>query len=85
MERDITQKLFQWKSSKRRKPLLLTGVRQCGKTFIIKQFGKSQYENLVYLNFEENENLKGIFEYDFDVKRILKEIQTNSGSKISAG
>ena len=82
MERDITQKLFQWKSSKRRKPLLLTGVRQCGKTFIIKQFGKSQYENLVYLNFEENENLKGIFEYDFDVKRILKEIQTNSGRKI---
>ena len=85
MEREITQKLIQWKNSRRRKPLLLTGVRQCGKTFTVKQFGNSQYDNMVYLNFEENENLGGIFEYDFDVKRILKEIQINTGSEINTG
>ena len=75
MEREITEKLIQWKNSRRRKPLLLTGVRQCGKTYILRQFGEKYYDNTVYLNFEENENLKGIFEYDFIADRILKEIQ----------
>lgn len=76
MEREITQKLLQWKNSHRRKPLLLTGVRQCGKTYIIKHFGETYYGKTVYVNFEANENLRGIFEYDFDVERILKEIQS---------
>ena len=50
MEREITQNLIQWKNSHRRKPLLLTGVRQCGKTFTLMHFGESCYENTVYLN-----------------------------------
>ena len=82
MEREITQQLIQWKNSRRRKPLLLTGVRQCGKTYILMQFGKSRYENTVYLNFEKNEKLKGIFAYDFDIERILKEIQISEKQQI---
>ncbi len=75
MEREITQKLLLWKNSHRRKPLLLTGVRQCGKTYAIKDFGEKYYVNTVYLNFEANESLKGIFEFDYDVERILKEVR----------
>ncbi len=74
MEREITKQLLQWKDSRRRKPLLLTGVRQCGKTFVLKDFGKRFFRNTVYLNFEENEHLAGLFAYDFDVERILREI-----------
>ena len=74
MERDITGRLLHWKDSRRRKPLLLTGVRQCGKTYTVKSFGQRYFKNLVYLNFEENSRLAGIFEYNFDVERILTEI-----------
>ena len=82
MEREITKRLYQWKESPRRKPLLLTGVRQCGKTYAIKEFGRRFYKKTVYINFEENENLKGIFEYDFDIARIIKEIQASTKKRI---
>lgn len=85
MKRSITENLYAWKESKRRKPLLLTGVRQCGKTTVIKQFGDDAFESKVYLNFEENPNLTDIFSFDFDVNRILKEIQTAAGGKIEPG
>ena len=85
MKRSITKKLLIWKESSRRKPLLLTGVRQCGKTTVIKQFGDDAFENKVYLNFEENPNLSDIFSYDFDITRILKEIRAESGCQIEPG
>ena len=50
MYREITEKLIRWKDSSRRKPLLISGVRQCGKTYIVKEFGKQYFENLVYVN-----------------------------------
>ena len=74
MEREITQELVKWKTSKRRKPLLLTGVRQCGKTFALTDFGERYFQNTVYLNFEASENLAALFDFDFDVERILREI-----------
>lgn len=85
MERDIIKKLQTWKDSRRRKPLILTGVRQCGKTYSIKEFGSKYFRSIVYLNFEENEHFKDIFDYDFDVQRIIKEIQTLMNVQIQPG
>ena len=85
MKREITDQLLAWKDSKRRKPLLLTGVRQCGKTTVLKAFGETYFDNTVYLNFEENERLSGIFEYNFDVDRILQEIRSTEKAEIIPG
>jgi hypothetical protein len=62
MKRDIYPKLLKWQSSSRRKPLLLQGARQTGKTFILKEFGRNEYRNTVYCNFEENPGLDQLFE-----------------------
>ena len=85
MFREITSELIKWKDKTRRKPLLMLGVRQCGKTYIIKEFAKDHFNNSVYLNFEESENLSAIFDYDFDVKRIISEIELITGQNITPG
>ena len=85
MEREITWKLIRWKDSKRRKPLLLTGVRQCGKTYVIKAFGERCFENTVYLNFEENGRLSALFDDDYDVYRIIREIEITQRTVITPG
>ena len=74
MERDIMKQLVDWKESADRKPLLLTGVRQCGKTYVCKQFGELYFEDVAYFYFEGNKGLASIFEYDFDVERIIDEL-----------
>ncbi len=74
MERDIMKKLIAWKDASDRKPLLLTGVRQCGKTYVCKQFGEHFFEDVAYFYFEGNRGLASVFEYDFDVERILDEL-----------
>ena len=74
MERDIMQQLLSWKEKDDRKPLLLTGVRQCGKTYVCKEFGKQYFPDYAYFNFEGNTSLASVFEYDFDVKRIIDEL-----------
>ncbi|MCD7766249.1 MAG: AAA family ATPase, partial [Lachnospiraceae bacterium] len=68
------QSLVTWKDSANRKPLLLTGVRQCGKTYVCKQFGELYFEDVAYYYFEGNNGLASVFEYDFDVDRILDEL-----------
>lgn len=86
MERDIMEKLVAWKDSDGRKPLLLTGVRQCGKTYILQEFGKRYFESVAYFYFEGNTGLASIFEYDFDVERILDELgNIFNGSPILPG
>lgn len=85
MKRDVMAKLLAWKTSRARKPLLVTGVRQCGKTYVLKEFGETCFDNLVYLNFESSEHLAGIFEYDYDVNRILREIEIHEGVSIEVG
>ena len=62
MERFILKKLLDWKDSPYRKPLILKGVRQVGKTWILKEFGRRCYENTAYFNFDENEEYKKFFE-----------------------
>lgn len=74
MERDIMKKLIEWKEDADRKPLLLTGVRQCGKTYVCKKFGETYFEDVAYFYFEGNKGLISVFDYDFDVERILDEL-----------
>ncbi len=74
MERITFSRLLKWKEKKGRKPLLMTGVRQCGKTYIIKEFGRKEFEDMAYFNFDGNTGLKSVFEYDFNVERIIDEL-----------
>lgn len=74
MERKTLNELLKWKEKKNRKPLLLTGVRQCGKTYIIKEFGKKEFEDTAYFNFDGNTGLQSVFDFDFDVGRIVDEL-----------
>lgn len=74
MIRKEYENLLKWKSRKSRKPLLVLGVRQCGKTYLIKEFGSNEFEDVAYCNFDGNEGIKTIFNYDFDINRILEEL-----------
>ena len=74
MERDLYADLVGWKTSSRRKPLLLRGARQTGKTFLLRQFGDREYERIVYCNFEEDPALDGFFHRDLDPHRIVAEL-----------
>ena len=85
MYREISRNLVEWKNSKHRKPLLLLGVRQCGKTYILKDFGKNEFDNICYINFESANNYSEIFDYNFDVKRIVKEIELITGINLIPG
>lgn len=85
MKREIIQTLNAWKTSGRRKPLLLTGVRQCGKTHALKEFGAKSFENVCYVNFESSPKYAAVFDYDFDVERIIKELETLEECKITPG
>lgn len=74
LKRDIMQKLVEWKDRTDRKPLLLTGVRQCGKTYVCKEFGERYFEDTAYYSFEGNKGLSSVFDYDYNVDRILDEL-----------
>ena len=82
MERELIKSLIKWKASQSRKPLILKGVRQCGKTYLLKEFGVRCYQDTAYFNFEENEALKTVFEKDYDIKRIIFELELQHGKKI---
>lgn len=82
MKRLILNDLLKWKNSKYRKPLILKGVRQVGKTWILKEFGRLYYENTAYFNFDENEEFKQFFETTKDVSRILQNLILATGQKI---
>ena len=85
MKRDCIKDLIEWKDSSRRKPLLLTGVRQCGKTHLLKTFGSQYFDNVCYINFESSSKYAAIFDYDFDIDRILREIELTQQCKITVG
>ena len=75
-------KLLAWKNSPYRKPLILKGVRQVGKTWVLKEFGKLYYKNIAYFNFDENKEYKQFFETTKNVERILQNLMLASGQKI---
>lgn len=74
MNRTFTKELYKWKEAKDRKPLLLKGVRQSGKTYLLKEFGKKAYDDCAYFNFEGNEPLQKCFGRDLDPQRIVSEL-----------
>ncbi len=76
MKRNIINQFIEWKNKKNRKPLLVLGVRQCGKTYLIKEFGRREFEDTAYFNFDGNKGLQSVFDYDFDTKRIVGELSS---------
>lgn len=82
MKRIIEKKFLDWKNDLNKKPLLVYGARQVGKTYSIVEFGKQYYDNIVYLNFEGNASLKQVFDRDLNPKRILTELEAISGQRI---
>ena len=82
MERSLITRLLEWKESPNRKPLILKGVRQCGKTYLLQEFGALYYESCAYFNLEENEGLKAVFEKDYDISRIVFELGLYCGKTI---
>lgn len=79
MKRDAMQQLYDWKEQKVRKPLIVRGARQVGKTWLMKEFAASAYKQFAYINFEDNEVMKDVFQKDFDIERILMAIQLVTG------
>jgi len=74
MKRDIYKKLIEWKNSDRRKPLILKGARQVGKTFILKEFGRREYSNMAYFNFEEDPGLNDFFKGRIQPEKIIEKL-----------
>lgn len=85
MKRKIYSKLIEWKKSSSHKPLILNGVRQCGKTYIMKEFGKNEFQTFAYVNCDRNENLHQIFEGGFNISKIIRGISALSGVDIIPG
>lgn len=85
MERHAMQTLMRWKDSDDRKPLVLKGARQVGKTWLMREFGRRAYAHTVYLNFDEEDALRSIFDTNKDPKRIIELLSLLSGEKIEPG
>lgn len=86
MKRKMMEQLQVWKDKPGRKPLLMTGVRQCGKTYLLKQFGQECFEDLAYYNFEEDDTLNSVFDHDLKVDRIIDELgNIKRGKEIRPG
>lgn len=84
MERKLFSKLENWKDKKKRKPLIIQGARQVGKTWIMKEFGKRYFKNTVYINFDNNDVMKKVFQIDFDISRIVSAIKIEYGKSFNA-
>ena len=82
MKRSAIKCLYDWKQSDRRKPLVMLGARQVGKTWLMREFASEAYEKSAYVNFEDDEMLKGMFASDFDIPRIINTIQWSTGVTI---
>ncbi len=84
MERLLFADLIKWKEKKNRKPLIIQGARQVGKTWIMKEFGKRCFQTVIYINFDNNPRMKNVFEEDFDVKRIISALKIEHGEKFTS-
>ena len=85
MKREIINDLIKWKTLENRKPLIVHGARQVGKTYIIKKFGKEYYDNLIYVNFETNQELSLQISDSIDAKYIINKLELFFGEKIIPG
>lgn len=85
MERFVMQDLIAWKNKKDRKPLILLGARQVGKTYILKEFGRREYENVAYVNCDNNAMVKDLFAPDYNIERIILTVGAITGINIQPG
>lgn len=85
MRRKLYDDLLKWKDSEDRKPLIVEGARQVGKTYLIKEFGQNEYNNVVYINCHNNSDIKNIFTQDLNIERILQIFEAYSHKRIIAG
>lgn len=83
MDRDTLQDLIAWKNKSTRKPLIVRGARQVGKTWLLKEFGRTQYRQCVYVNFENAITLQDMFLKDFDINRIIQTLQIYAQTRIT--
>ena len=83
MQRTAIEKLKKWKDKKGHKPLIIEGARQVGKTWLMKEFGKQYYEQVVYLHFDNNPELAAVFENDYKIPRLIESFEILSGIKIN--
>ena len=83
MYRTAMEKLFKWKQNKHRKPLLIEGARQVGKTWLMKEFGRQAYADAVYINFDANSRMAELFASDLDTERLLMGLELYAGRKIN--
>lgn len=82
MDRDALKQLTEWKSGKNRKPLIIQGARQVGKTWLMKEFGRLEYKNTVYVSFDRNEHLKTAFSKSVEIPFLISALELDSGIKI---
>ena len=85
MKRLIYDTLLEWKENQDRKPLILEGIRQCGKTWVLKHFGEEEFKDVAYFNFEYDDRLQKIFEGDLKVSRIIKDLGILRNKHINPG
>ena len=84
MQRQKTAELIKWKNANNRKPLIIKGARQSGKTWLMKDFGKKYYKKTLYVNFEKSLHLKTLFNQGFNIERIILALQAETGISIEA-
>lgn len=84
MYRITMEKLLKWKQSKRRKPLIIEGARQVGKTWLMKEFGRLSYADTIYINFDSNSRMAELFASDLDTDRLIMGLELYAGHKINA-
>lgn len=82
MYREKIEDLLNWKNSKDRTPLIIRGARQVGKTWLMKEFGSKYYKNVAYINFDNNEKMKKLFELDYDIERIIQGLKIEANLDI---
>ena len=82
MYRMAMENLLAWKQSRRRKPLIIEGARQVGKTWLMKEFGRQAYADTVYINFDSNARMAELFASDLDTKRLVLGLELYAGRKI---
>ena len=84
MQRKIIQSLKKWKHKTNRKPLIIQGARQVGKTWAMKHFGEQSFEKVAYINFDNNPRMKTLFSGDYDIDRLILGLKIESGVDIQA-
>ena len=84
MYRKVIEDLREWKKRQNRKPLIIQGARQSGKTWLMQEFGRLEFKHTVMVNFEDDPNARELFEYDLDVNRIINTLSIQAGFPIDA-